>query len=196
MNRNTKLTAEHQNNQHSVTWQSCITAQTKKIKSPDPIMYSFYRGTIESILSSCITVCLWRPYHFLPQEPAVYCGSSYEDHWCPFSVPTGHLQHLPHPKSHQDYRCPFPSHSLVSLLLLERRLQSLQAKINKPNDRFFHQALQMLNSLPALAPLSPVPPLPPTTDSGSRTLPINTSNLRNYIEAVLFTSSLMFIVFI
>lgn len=43
MNRNTKLTAEHQNNQHSVTWQSCITAQTKKIKSPDPIMYFLQR---------------------------------------------------------------------------------------------------------------------------------------------------------
>lgn len=77
MNRNTKLTAEHQNNQLSVTWQSCITAQTKKIKSPDPIMYSFYRGTIESILSSCITVCMAPA----PFSAARTCSVLWEQLW-------------------------------------------------------------------------------------------------------------------
>ncbi len=47
--------------QHCSTGQESTTAsllppQTQKSQSPDPIICTFYRGTIESILTSCITV--------------------------------------------------------------------------------------------------------------------------------------------
>ncbi len=50
------LDQQHCSTSQESTTASLLPPQTKKSQSPAPIMCTFYRGTIESILTSCITV--------------------------------------------------------------------------------------------------------------------------------------------
>lgn len=71
------------------------------------------------------------------------CSTGWEDHWRFSSLPSGHLQHPPHPQSHQDCRPhppTHPSHSLFSLPPSGRIMPSLPAKSSRFKDCLFHQA--------------------------------------------------------
>ncbi len=51
-----------------------------------------------------------------------------------------------------------PTHNFFSLLPSGRRLRSLQARTNRLKDSFIHQAVRKLNSLPSLPPLPSLTP--------------------------------------
>ncbi len=78
----------------------------RRARAPTPIMCTFYRGTIESILTSCCVV--WRLQRVLPQVPSTDSESSWEDRWCLSPLPPEHLQHSSHPQSPQHCRWSHP----------------------------------------------------------------------------------------
>ncbi len=118
-------------------------------------MCTFYRGTIESILTSCITVwygacnascrkTLQRIVRAaekivgvsLPSLQDIYSTHLTRKALCIAGDPT------------------HPTHSFFSLLPSGRRLRSLQARTSRLKDSFIHQAVRKLNSLPP----TPTPP--------------------------------------
>ncbi len=126
----------------------------RRARAPASIMCTFYRGTIESILTSCITVwygacnascrkTLQRIVRAakkivgvsLPSLQDIYSTCLTRKALCIAGDPT------------------HPTHSFFSLLPSGRRLRSLQARTSRLKDSFIHQAVRKLNSL------TPPPPL-------------------------------------
>ena len=131
----------------------------RRASAPTPIMYSFYRGTIESILTSCITV--WYGACTVSCRKTLQRTVRAAERIIGVSLPS--MMDIYHSrltrKATRIVGDPtHPSHSLFSLLPSGRRLQSLRARTSRLKDSFFHQAVRMLNSLPALPPLPPAPP--------------------------------------
>ncbi len=128
-----------------------------------PIMCTFYRGTIESILTSCITV--WygacnascrKSLQRIVRAAEKIVGVSLTS-----------LQDIYSTRLTRKALCiagdpTHPSHSFFSLLPSGRRLRSLQARTNRLKDSFIHQAVRKLNSLPSLPPLPSL--IPRTTE--------------------------------
>ncbi len=141
--------------------QQCLyyLRKLRRASAPASIMCTFYRGTIESILTSCITVwygacnascrkSLQRIVRAaekivgvsLPSLQDIYSTRLTLKAFCIAGDPT------------------HPTHSFFSLLPSGRRLQSLQARTSRLKDSFIHQAVRKLNSLPTLPPLPYFPP--------------------------------------
>ncbi len=133
----------------------------------------FYRGTIESILTSCITV--WygacnascrKSLQWIVRAAEKIVGVSLPSLQDIYSTRlTRKALSIAGDPTH-------PSHSFFSLLPSGRRLRSLQARTSRLKDSFIHQAVRKLNSLPSLPPplfhptqhwtltLRPPPPAP------------------------------------
>ncbi len=119
-------------------------------------MCTFYRGTIESILTSCITV--WygacnascrKSLQRIVRAAEKIVGVSLPSLQDIYSTRlTRKALSISGDPTH-------PTHSFFSLLPSGRRLRSLQARTNRLKDSFIHQAVRKLNSLPSLPP----PPL-------------------------------------
>ncbi len=134
-------------------------------------MCTFYRGTIESILTSCITVwygacnasCRKTLQRIVRAAEKI------------FGVSLPSLQDIYSTRLTRKALCiagdpTHPTHSFFSLLPSGRRLRSLQARTNRLKDSFIHQAVRKLNYLPSLPPLPSLtprttepPPTPTTT---------------------------------
>uniref|UniRef100_A0A3P9LR30 Reverse transcriptase domain-containing protein n=1 Tax=Oryzias latipes TaxID=8090 RepID=A0A3P9LR30_ORYLA len=128
----------------------------KRARAPPPIMQTFYRGAIESILTRCITVwygacnasCRKTLQHIVRTAekivgvPLTGLSDIYR------SRLTRKAIRIAEDPSH-------PSQRHFNLLPSGRRLQSLQARTSRLKDSFLHQAIRTLNSLPALPPLAP-----------------------------------------
>ncbi len=69
---------------------------------------TFYRGTIESILTSCITVWYGACNASCRKTLQRIVRNSWEDRWCVSPLPPGHLQHPSHPQSPQHCRWSHP----------------------------------------------------------------------------------------
>ncbi|KAL0194796.1 hypothetical protein M9458_008368, partial [Cirrhinus mrigala] len=126
----------------------------RRARAPAPIMYTFYRGTIESILTSCITV--WFGACNASCQKTLQCIVKAAERI--IGVPLPSLQDIYSTRLTKKALCiaADPSHpmqSFFSLLPSGRRLRSLQARTSRLKDSFFHQAVRKLNSLPALPPL-------------------------------------------
>ncbi|KAL0153828.1 hypothetical protein M9458_050858 [Cirrhinus mrigala] len=126
----------------------------RRARAPAPIMYTFYRGTIESILTSCITVW-FGACNASCQKTLQRIVKAAERI---IGVPLPPLQDIYSTRLTKKALCiaADPSHpmqSFFSLLPSGRRLRSLQARTSRLKDSFFHQAVRKLNSLPALPPL-------------------------------------------
>ncbi|KAL0175804.1 hypothetical protein M9458_028134 [Cirrhinus mrigala] len=126
----------------------------RRARAPAPIMYTFYRGTIESILTSCITVW-FGACNASCQKTLQRIVKAAERI---IGVPLPSLQDIYSTRLTKKALCiaADPSHpmqSFFSLLPSGRRLRSLQARTSRLKDSFFHQAVRKLNSLPALPPL-------------------------------------------
>ncbi|KAL0149686.1 hypothetical protein M9458_054969 [Cirrhinus mrigala] len=126
----------------------------RRARAPAPIMYTFYRGTIESILMSCITVW-FGACNASCQKTLQRIVKAAERI---IGVPLPSLQDIYSTRLTKKALCiaADPSHpmqSFFSLLPSGRRLRSLQARTSRLKDSFFHQAVRKLNSLPALPPL-------------------------------------------
>ncbi|KAK3523418.1 hypothetical protein QTP86_032737 [Hemibagrus guttatus] len=120
----------------------------RKARVPPPIMCSFYRGTIESILTSCITVwyggCTASCRKTL--QRIVNAASKIIGVSLPSLVDIFHTRltsraiGIAADGSH-------PSNLHFSLLTSGRRYQSLQAHSTRVSKGFIHQAVRMLNSI-------------------------------------------------
>ncbi len=138
--------------QHCSTGQESTTAsllppQTQKSQSPGPIMCTFYRGTIESILTSCITV--WYGACNASCRKSLQWIVRAAEKIVGVSLPS--LQDIYSTRLTRKALCiagdpTHPTHSFFSLLPSGRRLRSLQARTNRLKDSFIHQAVRKLNS--------------------------------------------------
>ncbi len=126
----------------------------RRARALAPIVCTFYRGTIESILTSCITVwygacnasCRKSLQRIVRAAEKIVC----------VSLPS--LQDIYSTRLTRKALCiagdpTHPTHSFFSLLPSGRRLRSLRARTNRLKDSFIHQAVRKLNSLPSLPPL-------------------------------------------
>lgn len=135
-------------------------------------MYTFYSGTIESILSSCNTAPAPSP----TTRPCSVLGDQLRDHWGLSSLLTGHLQHLKHAKPPGVTP---PIHVTVSSACCHWGVDCrvFQPKPAGSNTVFFHQDVRMLKFLSALTPF---PHFGPHHWFWPQTVPMH--NLRVYIK--------------
>uniref|UniRef100_A0A3B1K880 Reverse transcriptase domain-containing protein n=1 Tax=Astyanax mexicanus TaxID=7994 RepID=A0A3B1K880_ASTMX len=130
----------------------------RRAGAPTPIMTTFYRGAIESILTSCFTV--WygactascrRTLQRIVRAAEKIVGTSLPSLQDLYSSRlTRKALRLAGDPSH-------PLHSFFILLPSGRRLRSLRARTSRLRDSPIHQAVRMLNSLPALPPIPILP---------------------------------------
>uniref|UniRef100_A0A8C6LH71 Reverse transcriptase domain-containing protein n=1 Tax=Nothobranchius furzeri TaxID=105023 RepID=A0A8C6LH71_NOTFU len=131
----------------------------RRARAPAPIMYTFYRGTIESILSCGITVwfracnvsCINTLQRIVRAAEKVI-GVSLP------SLSDIYITRLTKKALRIAADPTHPTQSLFELLPSGRRLRSLKARTNRLKDSFIHQAVRKLNSLPALPTFLSFPP--------------------------------------
>ena len=126
----------------------------RRASATPPIMHTFYRGTIESILSSCITV--WYGACNASCRKTLQRIVRAAERIIGVSLPS--LQDIYATRLTRKALCiagdpTHPLHSFFSLLPSGRRLRSLRARTNRLKDSFIHQAVRKLNSLSNLPPL-------------------------------------------
>ncbi len=149
----------------------------RRARAPAPIMCTFYRGTIESILTSCITV--WYGACNASCRKSLQRIVRAAEKIVGVSLPS--LQDIYSTRLTRKALCiagdpTHPTHSFFSLLPSGRRLWSLQARTNRLKDSFIHQAVRKLNSLPSL------PPLPSLTPRTTELWP-NTNDLYIWVQS-------------
>ncbi len=125
----------------------------RRARAPAPIMCTFYRGTIESILTSCITV--WYGACNASCRKSLLRIMRAAEKIVGVSLLS--LQDIYSTRLTRKTLCiagdpTHPTHSFFSLLPSGRRLRSLQARTSRLKDSFIHQAVRKLNSLPSLPP--------------------------------------------
>ena len=128
----------------------------RRAGAPPPIMHTFYRGTIESILTSCITV--WYGACTVSCRKTLQRIVRAAERIIGVSLPPlldTYNTRLISKATRIAGDSTHPSHNIFSLLPSGRRLRSLRARTSRLKDSFFHQAVRRLNSLPALPPLPP-----------------------------------------
>uniref|UniRef100_A0A672I8N9 Reverse transcriptase domain-containing protein n=2 Tax=Salarias fasciatus TaxID=181472 RepID=A0A672I8N9_SALFA len=122
----------------------------KRVSVPPPIMITFYRGTIESILTSCITV--WggscTDYNRKALQRIVRTAERI------IGAPLSSLQDLYTTRLTRKAitivsDANHPAHSLFTLLPSGRRYRSLRSRTTRLTNSFIHQAVRLLNSLPS-----------------------------------------------
>ncbi len=138
-----------------LTWTTNTTSLSKKVQQrlhflrrlkrpslPPPILTTFYRGTIESVLTSCITVWYGRP-----KNPPADSEHSCKDHRCPLPSILDIFLAQFSSKATSIVKDPtHPSHSLFQLLPSRRWYRSIRARSARLLNSFFPQAVRALNS--------------------------------------------------
>ncbi|KAK0147722.1 hypothetical protein N1851_012574 [Merluccius polli] len=125
----------------------------KRGKAPTSILNTFYRGTIESILSSCISV--WggscTEHNKKALQRVVNTAGKIIGAPLP-SLQATYTNRLTRKATSIANDTSHPAHSLFSLLPSGRRYRSLHCHTTRLRNSFTHQAVRMLNSLPSLPP--------------------------------------------
>ena len=140
----------------------------RRARAPAPIMCSFYRGTIESILTSCITV--WFGGCTASCRKALQRSVRAAEKIV--GVPLLSLQDIYNTRVTRRALqiigdTTHPTHGFFNILPSGRRWRSLRTRTSRLKDSFVPQAVRMLNSLPPLPPTvhatvhPPTPPLLP-----------------------------------
>ncbi len=117
-------------------------------------MCTFYRGTIESILTSCITV--WYGACNASCRKSLQRIGRAAEKIVGVSLPS--LQDIYSTRLTRKALCiagdpTHPTHSFFTLLPSGRRLRSLQTRTNRLKDSFIHQAVRKLNAPPPPPPV-------------------------------------------
>ncbi len=157
-----------------LTWTTNTTSLSKKAQQrlnflraslPPPILTTFYRGTIESVLTSCITDwygnCSAADRKTLQWTAAKIIGAPFPSILDIFLARwTSKATSIVKDPTH-------PSHSLFQLLPSGKRFRSIRARSARLLYSFFRQAGRALNSNnPSLKPhTNPYPPPPNLTTS-------------------------------
>ncbi len=131
----------------------------RKARAPTPIMCTFYRGTIESILTSCITV--WYGACNASCRKSLQRTVSAAEKIVGVSLPSRqdiYSTRLTRKALYIAGDTTHLTHSFFSLLPSGRRLRRLQARTSRLKDSFIHQAVRKLNSLLSLPPLPSLTP--------------------------------------
>ncbi len=128
-----------------------LLRKLRRARVPAPIMCTFYRGTIESILISCITV--WYGTCNASCRKSLKRIVRAAEKIVGVSLPS--LQDIYNTRLTCKALCiagdpTHPTHSFFSPQPSGRRLRSLQARTSRLKDSFIHQAVRKLNSLPNL----------------------------------------------
>jgi hypothetical protein len=112
-------------------------------------MTTFYRGTIESILSSCIAV--WggscTEYNRKALQRIVNTAGRIIGASLP-SLKDIYTTHLTRKATKIVSDASHPAHNLFDLLPSGKRYRSLRSRTTRLTNSFIHQAVRMLNSLP------------------------------------------------
>ena len=117
-------------------------------RAPPAIMTTFYRGTIESIITSCITV--WggscTDYNRKALQRIVNTAEKI------IKAPLPSLQDIYTTRLTRKALTivrdeTHPAHNLISLLPSGKRYRSLRSKTTRLSNSFVHQSIRMLNSL-------------------------------------------------
>ena len=121
-------------------------------------MLSFYRGAIESILSSCIT--LWFRSCTASNRKTLQRVGNTAERIIGASLPS--LLDIYNTRLNRKALSivgdpTHPSYFLFTLLPSERRFRSLSSGTTRLSNTFLHQAVRMLNSLPLSPSLTPLP---------------------------------------
>ncbi|KAK0154404.1 hypothetical protein N1851_003513 [Merluccius polli] len=142
--------------------QYCITGEEqrlyflrklKRAQAPPPIMCTFYRGTIESILSSCITVWGGSCTEYSRKALQRIVNTAGKIIGAPLpSLQDTYITRLTRKATSIVSNTSHPAHSLFSLLPSGRRYRSLCARSTRLTKSFIHQPIRKLNSLPSLPP--------------------------------------------
>ncbi|KAK0135168.1 putative RNA-directed DNA polymerase from transposon X-element [Merluccius polli] len=125
----------------------------KRAKAPTSILNTFYRGTIESILSSCITVWGGSCTEHSKKALQRVVNTAGKIIGAPLpSLQATYTNRLTRKATSIANDTSHPAHSLFSLLPSGRRYRSLHCRTTRLRNSFTHQAVRMLNSLPSLPP--------------------------------------------
>jgi hypothetical protein len=127
------------------------------VGAPPAIMTTFYRGTIESILSSCIAV--WggscTDYNRKALQRIVNTAGRIIGASLPLpSLKDIYTAHLTRKAITIVSDASHPAHNLFDQLPSGKRYRSLRARTTRLTNSFIHQAVRMLNSLPLLPPVT------------------------------------------
>ncbi|KAM4594391.1 uncharacterized protein V3H82_000764 [Fundulus diaphanus] len=121
----------------------------RRASAPPDIMTTFYRGTIESILSSCITV--WggscTEYNRKALQRIVNTAGRIIGASLP-SLKDIYTTHLTRKATKIVSDASHPAHNLFDLLPSGKRYRSLRSRTTRLTNSFIHQAVRKLNSLP------------------------------------------------
>ena len=127
----------------------------RRASAPPSIMTTFYRGTIESILTSCIAV--WggscTEYNRKALQRIVNTAGRIIGASLP-SLKDIYTTRLTRKATTIVSDASHPAHNLFDLLPSGKRYRSLRSRTTRLTNSFIHQAVRMLNSLPSL----PSPP--------------------------------------
>ncbi len=131
----------------------------KRASLPPPILTTFYRGTIESVLTSCITV--WYGNCSAADRKTLQrtVNTAAKIIGAPLPSILDIFLARCSSKSNSIMKDPtHPSHSLFQLLLSGRRYWSIRARSARLLNSFFPQAVRALNSNHLETPCKPLPP--------------------------------------
>ena len=121
----------------------------RRASAPPAIMTTFYQGTIESILSSCIAV--WggtcTEYNRKALQRIVNTAGRIIGASLP-SLKDIYITHLTRKATKIVSDASHPAHNLFDLLPSGKRYRSLRSRTTRLTNSFIHQAVRMLNSLP------------------------------------------------
>lgn len=122
----------------------------RRASAPPPIVCTFYRGTIESILTSCITV--WggscTDYNRKALQRIVNTAGRIIGTPLP-SLKDIYTTRLTRKATTIVSDASHPTHNLLNLLPSGKRYRSLRSRTTRLTNSFIHQAVRMLNSLPS-----------------------------------------------
>ncbi|XP_048859017.1 uncharacterized protein LOC125726684 [Brienomyrus brachyistius] len=160
MVKNTKFLGVHISD--DLTWTTNTTSITKKAQQrlhflrrlkranlPPPTLTVFYRGTIESVLTSCISV--WFGNSTVSDNRRLQRIVKAAGNIIGASLPS--LQDIFNNRCIRRASCivldsSHPSHGLFTLLSSGRRYRSIRTRSSRLRDSFFPLAIRLLNTLP------------------------------------------------
>ncbi len=152
-----------------LSWTNNTTALAKKAhqrlyflrklrrdRAPAPLMCTFYRGTIESILTSCITVWYGAFNTSCRKTLQRIVRAAEKICWCLSPLPPGHLQHPSHPQSPLHCRWSHPPNTqLLQSAAIRKETAESPGQDQQTEGQLPPSGCQEAKLSPELAPTSP-----------------------------------------